>query len=110
MPDTIKYLDCCAKPALETIKMFLSLEREMVAIHRCQHCGCHWFYWLREYQITTDDYNRRKWYVRLTPEEAEMLAETSGTPDPSLFAGRPGFLRDEDGMNAIEGIPSFLQD
>lgn len=105
MADSVKYLDCCEKPDLRTVKLFLSTENETVSIRRCRKCGCHWFFRLREYSIATDDYDRSKWYVRLTPEETEMFIKSETMPDPSLFADRPGFLRDADGMSMIRGVP-----
>ena len=109
MPESVTYIDCCGKPVLATVKSFLATEYEMVDIRRCLNCGCHWFYHLREYTITTDEYDRRKWYVRLSHEEVGELLKLDAPPPPSLFADRPGFLRDEDGMSKIKGIPYFLE-
>ena len=112
------YLDCCQAPVLETVKSFLSTECDMVAIRRCRKCGCHWFYRLKEciteLDVTRDDasaneYDRQIWYVRLTPDEAETLMRSEDMPDPSIFAGRPCFVRDADGMKRSEGIPYFLR-
>jgi len=107
---TAKYLDCCKEPSLETVKSFLSAECDMAAIRRCRTCGCHWYYRLREHAFSNaDTYDRSIWYVRLTPEETDTLIQAAAAPEPSLFADRPGFLMDADGMNSIQGVPEFLR-
>lgn len=111
--DSVSCIDCCGNPDLETVTPFLATERELVAIRRCRNCGADWFYHLREYQLLGGDpdsdlYDRRVWYVRLSPGEAAVLGSTPGIPDSRLFSERDGFLRDEEGLNRIRGIPDFL--
>ncbi|MBN2131661.1 MAG: hypothetical protein JW741_19335 [Sedimentisphaerales bacterium] len=109
MKDGMQYLDCCKHPKLETVKCFLSTETELVAIRCCRGCGTHWFYRLHEYECITDGYDRNIWYVRLTPEEVNILMKSDAAPPPDRFADHPGFLMNEDGMNRIQGIPYFLE-
>lgn len=108
MPEPITHLDCCAAPALATAKLLHSTETEMMAVRRCGQCGCSWYYLLRACENRRGDYDRQAWFVRLTAEEAESLTSRAGVPDPHMFAGRPGFLRDADGLQRIEGLPYFL--
>ena len=117
MTKTSAYIDCCAAPKLETIHTFLSPETMIIAIKCCQDCGTQWFYLLREDlcelesfsdEVTEKDYDQHKWYVRLAPDEAKKLLSSATAPDQRLFAGRPGFLRDANGMNPIVGVPDFI--
>ena len=114
---TRPYLDCCAAPSLETLHRFISTETCLVAIRRCRGCGTPWFYHLCETLceldcIDEDDerdaYDRCIWYVRLSDEEASRLMQSDQAPAPVLFADRPGFLIDANGMNPIQGIPDFV--
>ena len=105
-----EYVDCCENPSLEKVKVFLSTDYDIVAIRRCRSCGCYWYYWIKERTFSdADTYDRSIWYVRLNPEEANVLADASAAPELSLFKDRPGLLKDSDGMNAIRGIPRFLE-
>ncbi len=85
------------------------MECEIVSIRRCRNCQAYWYYCLREYPLASANYDRRAWYVRLTPEEAEALVQAGQVPAPARFADRPGFLTDEDGVSKIQGIPYFLE-
>lgn len=109
MPEAIAFLDCCGEPLLETVKVLRSTECEIVSIRCCQNCQGHWYYRMLEYTLSTDAYNRRTWYVKLAPEEVAVLEKARELSDVTCFACRPGFLKDEDGVSKIQGIPYFLQ-
>jgi hypothetical protein len=108
MTKPIIHLDCCETPALATARLLLSTEVEMMAVRKCRHCGCCWYYVMRTCENRRGDYDRQSWFVRLSADEAESLTSRPGVPDPQMFAGRPGFLRDADGLQRIEGLPYFL--
>ncbi|MBP7828684.1 MAG: hypothetical protein KA248_02065 [Kiritimatiellae bacterium] len=105
----VPFLDCCGQPRLEAVKMFQATHGETISIRRCHACGAHWFYHMKEYCLSGDDYDRRAWYVRLSPEEAGSLIQSSESPAASFFADRDGIVRSEDGISRIRGIPCFLQ-
>lgn len=107
--DEHKQLDCCANPVLKTVTQLLATDTETAAVRQCMSCGCHWFYRLREYNVEADTYDRKKWFVRMTADEAAACKDKPTVPPATQFAGRPGFLRDEDGMAKIVGVPYFLQ-
>ncbi len=116
MSEAMPYLDCCPEPVLTTVESLLSAQRDIASIRRCQNCGCHWFYRMKEcdrsldkdYFGSSDEDDWRVWCVRLTPDEAAALAKVRAEPDLTLFADKPGILKDEDGPASIRGIPYFL--
>ena len=109
MAKKIAFLDCCSEPVLETVKVLHSTVDEVAERRCCQNCKGQWYYRMKEYHIASDDLNRRAWYVRLTPKEVEILEKSTQPLNETLFSGKPGFVRDEDGVNKVEGIPYFLQ-
>ncbi len=109
MPKSVPFLDCCGKPALDVVKCWVSTECVTVSLRLCRNCNAHWFYHLKEYRISSEEYDRRAWYVLLTPEEAESLAQSSEPPPPSLFADREGIARGEEGIQKIRGVPPFIE-
>ncbi|MBU1692427.1 MAG: hypothetical protein KJ726_09590 [Verrucomicrobia bacterium] len=109
MSKSVPFLDCCGQPVLEVVKAFATTDGETISIRRCAKCGCHWYYHMKEYYLSGDDYDRRAWYVRLSPEEADTLVKSSESPAESLFADRDGIERDENGIRKSQGIPGFLQ-
>jgi hypothetical protein len=109
MPKPVPFLDCCGQPALDVVKVWLCTECGTVSLRVCRTCNSHWYYHLKEYSISSPEYDRRAWYVRLTPEEAEKLAQSSEPPPASYFADRDGIARGEEGIQKIRGIPDFVE-
>jgi hypothetical protein len=109
MPKPVPFLDCCGQPMLEVVKMYRATHGETISIRRCVGCGAYWFYHMKEYSLSSGDYDRRAWYVRLSSEEAEALVELPEPPPSSRFADRDGIMRSEDGISKIQGIPSFIE-
>jgi hypothetical protein len=109
MPKSVPFLDCCKQPALDDIKCWVSTECVTVSLRVCRNCNSHWYYHLKEYCISSPEYDRRAWYVRLTPEEAEKLAQSPEPPPLSLFEDRDGIARGEEGIQKIRGVPSFIE-
>ena len=106
---SVPFLDCCRQPALDVVKLWVKTECVTVSLRVCRNCNSHWYYHLMEYCISSPGYDRRAWYVRLTPEEAEAFVQLTEPPAPSRFADRDSILRSEDGISKIQGIPCFLQ-
>lgn len=109
MRGPVSYLGCCAKTDLVSVKTFLASQGETIGVWRCVSCGSHWFGHIREYEIPTDEYNRRIWCVRLQPGEVTRLLEQAAPPDASCFSDRAGVVKDEEGVCHITGVPYFLQ-
>ena len=109
MPKSVPFLDCCGQPALDVVKIWQCTDCGTISLRVCRNCNAHWYYHLKEYHISSAGYDRRAWYIRLTSEEAEKLAQSSAPPPPSLFADRDGIARGEEGIRRIRGIPEFVQ-
>jgi hypothetical protein len=73
MPKSVPFLDCCGKPALDVVKCWVSTECVTVSLRLCRNCNAHWFYHLKKYRISSEEYDRRAWYVLLTPERRSLL-------------------------------------
>ena len=102
-------IDCCAFPALKTVKNFISTDELLIRIRSCANCGTFWYCHEIAYETNSSEYyDRCKWYVRLSPEEAKELTDADQAPNPEMFRGRAGFVRDDDGMCKTTGIPSFV--
>lgn len=109
MAKNVPFLDCCGKPALDVVKIWHCTDCGTISLRVCRNCNSHWYYHLKEYHISSDEYDRRAWYVRLTPGEVEALAKLSAPPPPSHFADRDGIARGEEGIQKIRGVPSFIE-
>lgn len=109
MPKSVPFLDCCKQPALDVVKVWVSTECVTVSLRVCRNCNSHWYYHLKEYCISRPDYDRRAWYVRLSPEEVEALVQLTEPPHPSRFADRDGIARGEEGIQKIRGVPPFVE-
>lgn len=104
-----KEIDCCPEPSLKTVKTFVSTDELLIRIRRCAKCGAHWFCHVRAFEVSgCDHYNRFKWYVRLSEDEAAVLIQSDDPPATERFHDRPGFLRDDDGLNRIQGVPDYI--
>ena len=117
MSEAMPYLDCCKSPVLKTVQSLLSAEHDMASIRRCESCGCHWFYRLKECDDSLDkDYFGSEdkddwlvWCVRLTPDEAAAFAKSGGLPEAAFFADRAGIVKDGDTTGPVRGLPDFLR-
>lgn len=108
MAKSVPFLDCCKQPALDVVKIWHCTDCGTISLRVCRNCNSHWYYHLKEYHISGDEYDRRAWYVRLTPEEVEAFAKLTDPPSPNLFADRDGIARGEEGIQKIRGVPSFI--
>ena len=103
----VPFLDCCGQPALDFVRCWVRSECGTVSLRVCRGCGAHWYFHLKEYGISSDAYDRRSWYVRVTEEEAQAFAQSDEPPSVRLFAEREGIARTEDGIQKMRGIPDF---
>ena len=103
-----EFLDCCKHPILKDVLTIVDTTHESEVLMQCQNCESWWFYRFHEYvsfERPEDDITQ--WYSGVTQDEAEAILQAQGRPDLSFLSKRESFMIDDQGVQKVEGQPTY---
>ncbi len=90
------FLDCCANPSTDSVRVLSEGNHDLAAVLRCHDCAAYWYYLYDErVDFNSGDDVQLSWWMRL--DDAEATAVLVGDLDPLAITGRDRWL-DWDGV------------
>ena len=92
---------------MKDMRVLLDSTHESEVLRQCQTCGAWWFYRFHEYVSYDKDDEITQWYTVVTEEEAATVMRAKERPDLSFLAKGSGFMIDAQGVQRVDGQPTY---